>query len=108
MGAWLDWVYQQEPLLSDFSPVGQDDLIARFKELDKLLEVAAQIEVRKRVFERYPNVRPSTGGKKRMGANVETWASSEENFRSGGDRGQFEDYFGQFPDSFRISNRAFS
>jgi very-short-patch-repair endonuclease len=56
LGAWLDWVYQQEPMLANFSASEQEDLVARFKELDEQLAAAAQTEVRRRVFERYPNV----------------------------------------------------
>lgn len=56
LGAWLDWAYQQEPSLAGFASTEQENLIIQFKELDEQLAVAAQNEVRKRVFERYPNV----------------------------------------------------
>ena len=56
VGAWLDWVYQQEPVLAGFTASEQEDLIARFKELDMQLPLAAQVEVRRKVLQRYPNV----------------------------------------------------
>jgi len=55
LGAWLDWIYGQEPLLATFVSSEHDDLIAKFKELDIQLTNTSQNEVRKRVFERYPN-----------------------------------------------------
>ena len=54
--AWLDWIYPQEPALIGFSATEQQDLIGKFRELDQQLPVAAQNEVRKRVFEGYPDV----------------------------------------------------
>jgi very-short-patch-repair endonuclease len=54
LGAWLDRVYQQEPILAGFAAAEQEDLMARFERLDEQSTVAAQVEVRRRVFERYP------------------------------------------------------
>ena len=54
--AWLDWVYQQEPVLAGFTPLEQEDLIASFRELDEQLVVAAQQEVARRVFGQYPDM----------------------------------------------------
>jgi uncharacterized protein YkwD len=56
LGAWLDWIYQQEPMLAGFTATEQEDLIFKFRELDEQLPVAAQYEVRTRVFGRYPNL----------------------------------------------------
>ncbi|MFQ6025903.1 MAG: DUF3320 domain-containing protein [Dehalococcoidia bacterium] len=56
LGAWLDWVYLQEPDLAGFTTSEQEDLIAKFKELDEQLVLAAQVEVRRKVIERHPNV----------------------------------------------------
>ena len=56
LGAWLDCIYQHEPLLANFVASEHDDLITKFKELDIQLTNTSQNEVRKRVFERYPNV----------------------------------------------------
>jgi len=53
--AWLDWVYAQEPLLSDFTSADYDEIRSRFQDLDAKLPVAAQNEIRARVFEKYPN-----------------------------------------------------
>ena len=53
--AWLDWLYSQDPLLGLFAAPEQEDLVAKFKELDGQLVDAAQDEVRRRVFEKYPN-----------------------------------------------------
>jgi very-short-patch-repair endonuclease len=55
LGAWLDWIYQQEPALASFTAAEQQDLILRFRELDERLPMAAQHEVRKRVLEKYPS-----------------------------------------------------
>ena len=60
--AWLDWLYFQEPLLGRFAAPEQEDLIARFKELDVQLADAAQDEVRRRVFEKYPNFSVANNG----------------------------------------------
>jgi very-short-patch-repair endonuclease len=59
-GSWLDWIYEQEPLLATFASSEQEDLIAKFKELDEQLPVAAQTEVRKRVLQQYPNLHGSS------------------------------------------------
>ena len=53
--AWLDWLYSREPLLGGFAALEQEALISRFKELDVQLADAAQDEVRRKVFEKYPN-----------------------------------------------------
>ena len=60
--AWLDWLYSQEPLLGRFAASEQEDLISRFKELDVQLAGAAQNEVRRRVFEKYPNFSTANNG----------------------------------------------
>lgn len=67
LGAWLDWIYQQEPILAGFAASEQEDLIAKFKDLDEQLAIAAQFEVRRRIFERYPNVYGSSNRVSELG-----------------------------------------
>ena len=56
LGTWLDHVYQTEPLLAGFTSSEHENLIAKFRELDQRLPLAAQAEVRKKVLERYPAI----------------------------------------------------
>ena len=67
LAAWLDWIYLQEPLLATFISSEHDDLIAKFKELDIQLTNTSQNEVRKRVFERYPNINNTSVRTNEMG-----------------------------------------
>lgn len=60
LGVWLDLIYEQEPVLAGFTASEQEYLIAKFRELDEQLALAAQEEVRKRVFKRYPNIYATT------------------------------------------------
>jgi very-short-patch-repair endonuclease/DNA polymerase III delta prime subunit len=67
LGAWLDWIYQQEPVLASFNATEQEDLIVKFKELDEQLPNAARDEVRKRVFERYPDLYATAASASELG-----------------------------------------
>ena len=53
--SWLDYVYENEPSLAGFTPMEHEDLISKFRELDEQLEISAQQEVAKKVFEGYPD-----------------------------------------------------
>lgn len=52
--AWLESVYQDEPCLRQFSARDQRDVITAFRELDEKIPMAAQREIRRRAFARYP------------------------------------------------------
>jgi superfamily I DNA and/or RNA helicase len=67
LGAWLDWVYQQEQVLEGFTSPEQADLIAKFKELDEQLVLAAQFQVRRKIFERYPDIYATSGRTNELG-----------------------------------------
>ena len=34
-GAWLDWIYSLQPILAEFASADQEEVRARFKDLDK-------------------------------------------------------------------------
>jgi hypothetical protein len=67
LGAWLDWVYQQEPLLAKFSSSEHEDIISEFRKLDTQLALAAKNEVRRRVYERYPGLSLASHGNNELG-----------------------------------------
>ena len=52
--AWLDRVYSAEPKLARFSSGDQDDIRAKFRDLDRRLPFAARNEVRRKVFGTFP------------------------------------------------------
>lgn len=52
--AWLQSIYETEPLLRAFAATDHRLLIEQFKSLDQQLFVAARNEVRRRSFDRYP------------------------------------------------------
>ena len=53
--AWLDSVYEAEPVLRTFSSTDHDALRLEFEELDRSLPVAARSQVRERCFSEYPD-----------------------------------------------------
>jgi very-short-patch-repair endonuclease len=55
LGQWLDWAYSHEPILSQFDPGQHEAVRAAFGDLDRRLPLAAQGEVRRKVFASYPN-----------------------------------------------------
>ena len=60
--AWLDWLYSQEPDLARFGASEHASQVDRFRDLDKRLVDTAQNEIRKRVFQSYPDLSVGTSG----------------------------------------------
>jgi very-short-patch-repair endonuclease/DNA polymerase III delta prime subunit len=66
--AWLESVYEHEPCLRQFSPRDQRDAIAAFRQLDEKMPTAAQREIRRRAFSRYPERFVTQAGGGQLGA----------------------------------------
>ena len=60
--AWLDWLNTQEPELARFGASEHVTHVDRFRDLDKRLVDTAQNEIRKRVFQSYPDLSVGTSG----------------------------------------------
>lgn len=53
---WLDHIYSTEPLLQSFAVQDQEDLIEKFRKLDKeIWPDAAVDEIRRRIYSQYPS-----------------------------------------------------
>ena len=60
--AWLDWLYASTPQLAYFDAHEQIDLVDRFKALDRQMVETAENEIRRRVFQSYPDTTVSISG----------------------------------------------
>ena len=60
--AWLDWLYASTPTLAHFNASEQVDLVDRFKALDREMVRSAENEIRRRVFQSYPDTTVSISG----------------------------------------------
>ena len=60
--AWLDWLYASTPQLAYFDPHEQVDLVDRFKALDRQMVETAENEIRRKVFQSYPDTTVSISG----------------------------------------------
>ena len=60
--AWLDWVCASMPQLAYFDPHEQVDLVDRFKALDRQMVDTAENEIRRKVFQSYPDTTLSISG----------------------------------------------
>ena len=60
--AWLDWLYASTPQLAYFAAHEQVDLVDRFKALDRQMVETAENEIRRRVFQSYPDTTVSISG----------------------------------------------
>ena len=60
--AWLDWLYASTPQLAYFDAHEQVDLVDRFKALDRQMVESAENEIRRKVFQLYPDTTVSISG----------------------------------------------
>ena len=60
--AWLDWLYASTPQLAYFDAHEQGDLVDRFKALDCQMVETTENEIRRRVFQSYPDTTVSISG----------------------------------------------
>ena len=60
--AWLDWLYSSEQELARFGAMEHVSQVSRFRDLDKRLVDSAQNEIRRRVFQSYPDLSVGTSG----------------------------------------------
>ena len=60
--AWLDWLYASTPQLAYFDAHEQVDLVDRFKALDGQMVETAENEIRRKVFQSYPDTTVSISG----------------------------------------------
>ena len=60
--AWLDWLYASTPQLAYFDAHEQVDLVDRFKALDRQMVETAENEIRRKVFQSYPDTTVSISG----------------------------------------------
>ena len=60
--AWLDWLYPSTPQLAYFDAHEQVDLVDRFKALDCQMVETAENEIRRKVFQSYPDTTVSISG----------------------------------------------
>ena len=60
--AWLDWLYASTPQLAYFDAHEQVDLVDRFKALDREMVDTAENEIRRKVFQSYPDTTVSIPG----------------------------------------------
>ena len=60
--AWLDWLYASTPQLAYFAAHEQVDLVDRFKALDRQMVDTAENEIRRKVFQSYPDTTVSISG----------------------------------------------
>ena len=60
--AWLDWLYASTPQLAYFDAHEQVDLVDRFKALDCQMVETTENEIRRRVFQSYPDTTVSISG----------------------------------------------
>lgn len=60
--AWLDWLYASTPQLAYFAAHEQVDLVNRFKALDRQMVETAENEIRRKVFQSYPDTTVSISG----------------------------------------------
>ena len=60
--AWLDWLYASTPQLAYFDAHEQVDLVDRFKALDRQMVETSENEIRRRVFQSYPDTTVSISG----------------------------------------------
>ena len=67
LGAWLDNIYKDEPILGEFAVLEHEDRRGKFKELDELSIQTAENEVRRKVFENYPNLGPTSARSSELG-----------------------------------------
>jgi len=67
LGAWLDHIYKDERILREFAVLEHEDRRARFQELDELSIQTAENEVRRKVFENYPNLGPTSARSSELG-----------------------------------------
>ena len=67
ISAWLDGIYDAEPMLANFASSDHDDIRGKFRELDERLPIAAQNEIRRRMFEKMPTGRSISTAAGQMG-----------------------------------------
>ena len=60
--AWLDWLYASASQLAYFDASEQVDLVDRFQALDREMVETAENEIRRRVFQSYPDTTVSISG----------------------------------------------
>ena len=60
--AWLDWLYASTPELAYFDAHEQVDLVDRFRALDRQMVETAENEIRRKVFQSYPDTTVSISG----------------------------------------------
>ena len=60
--AWLDWLYASTPQLAYFDVSEQVNMVDRFKALDREMVITAENEIRRRVFQAYPDTTVSISG----------------------------------------------
>ena len=60
--AWLDWLYASAPQLAYFDAHEQVDLVDRFKALDCQMVETSENEIRRKVFQSYPDTTVSISG----------------------------------------------